>query len=96
MKTMVFNNEEMVLINAICKNEKVSELTRGKVVQSLVFSRQITNDDDSMMIELIDGVMETVNSLSDAEWDELKLNIPFSVVYGEEDVAEVPTDEELL
>lgn len=97
MKTMVFNNEEMVLVNGICSGEKLSEMKKENLVQSLLFSRQITDDDNTMMVDLIEGALETVKSMSDAEWDELKLMIPFPVVYDSmEDVGEVPTDEDIL
>lgn len=81
MKTMVFNNEEMVLINGICSGEKLSEMKKENLVQSLLFSRQITADDNAMMVDLIEGTLETVKGISDAEWDELKLMIPFPVAY---------------
>lgn len=97
MVTTVFNNEEKVLVNAVCKGKKLSELSKEDAVLALVFSRQITNDDDAMMLELIDGTMEKVKGMTDAEWDELKMLTPFDVVAdGVEDVSEVPADEEVL
>lgn len=97
MKTMVFNNEEMILVNAICTGKKLSELKKDDAVMSLMFSRQITNDDDSMMIDLIDGTLEKVKGMSDEEWDEVKMLMPFEVVAdGVEDVSEVPANEDVL
>lgn len=80
MVTTVFNNEEKVLVNAVCNGKKLSELSKEDAVLALVFSRQITNDDDAMMLELIDGTMEKVKGMTDAEWDELKMLTPFDVV----------------
>lgn len=94
MATDLFNNEERVLINGICKNEKLSGLTRTDVVNSLLFSRQIC--EDGMMADLIDGTIEKVNALTDSEWDELKMKTPFPVAQtAEDEVSEVPEDEDV-
>lgn len=90
--TVLFNNEERVLLNAICKNEKLSALEREDVLASLLFSRQITNDSEAMVIDLLDGAIAKVQQLTDAEWDKLKMLTPFPAVTGDED--EVPTDED--
>lgn len=90
-----FNNEEKVLINGICMNEKLSELTRNDAEVSLLFSAQITNEDDTMMMNLINGTLSKVQKLSDAEWDELKMLTPFPVAANEEDdISEVPDEED--
>lgn len=94
MANELFNNEEKVLINGICKNEKLSALTKADVLNSLSFSRQIC--EDGMMADLIDGAIEKVNALTDHEWDELKFRTPFPVAQtAEAEVSEVPLDEDV-
>lgn len=89
----IFNNEENVLINGICKNERLSTFTRENAVQALLFSRQIANEDDTMITDLIDGTVAKLQAMKDAEWDELKMYVPLPVaVTAEEEVSEVPAD----
>lgn len=90
-----FNNEEKVLINGICKNEKLSELTRLDVEVSLLFSAQCTDERDTLMMNLVSGTLAKIQEMSDAEWDKLKMLVPFPVAATEEDdVSEVPDDED--
>lgn len=92
----IFNNEESVLINGICKNERLSILAREDVLNSLVFSRQIADEADTMLIDLIDGTIEKVAALTDSQWEELKMKVPFPVaMVPEDEVSEVPSDEDL-
>lgn len=88
MGIMVFNNEEKILINGISKGAKLSELKKDEAFNALMFARQITNDDDAMMCDLIDGTMEKVKDMSDAEWDEIKMLIPFDVILGDDEDAD--------
>ena len=90
MGIMVFNNEEQIVINGISKGAKLSELNRADTLNALLFARQITNKDDSMMCDLIDGTIVKVERMTDAEWDEIKMLIPFEVFLGddEEDIDE--------
>ena len=76
--------EEKILVNAVCKGAKLSDLTKEDAVLSLMFSRQITSDDDSMMLDLIDGTLEKVKGMADAEWDKIKMLVPFEVVMADE------------
>lgn len=80
----VFNNEERILINSICKNEMLSDLMRGDVKTSLVFSKQISAD--SMIIDLLDGIIAKIESMTDAEWDKLKMLTPFPVTQADFDL----------
>lgn len=91
----IFDNEERVLVNGICKNEKLSTLTRQKVLDSLTFSKQITNDSDMMILGLLDSTYAKVKAMTDEEWDALKVLTPFPVaVMPQDDVEVVPADEE--
>lgn len=96
MNVDVFNNEQKVLLNGICKGEKLSTLKREEVLDSLLFSKQIV--EDAMMADLIDSTFAAVKALSVEEWDAIKMLAPFDVAVDPyaEDVAEVPTDEEVL
>ena len=96
MMVEIFNNEQKVLLNGICKGERLSAMTREVVMESLLFSKQIVEDD--MMADLVDSTFSAVKALSDKEWDEVKMFIPFAVAVDpyEEDIAEVPTDEDVL
>ena len=87
----IFNNEESILINGICMNEKLSTLTKEDAVNSLVFSRRITDDNDTMLIGLIDSTIEKVRSLTESQWDSLKMKTPLPVaLVAEDDVSVVP------
>lgn len=91
-----FNNEERVLINGMCKGEKLSALTREDVLASLAFSRQIADDGDEMITDLLDGTAAKVIAMTDVQWEALKLNVPLPVAQtAEDEVSEVPTDEEV-
>ncbi len=91
----VFNNEERVLINGICKDEKLSTITRQKVLDSLNFSKQISTD--AMIMDLLDSTSSKMKVMTDEEWDALKVLTPFPVaVLPQDDVEVVPSDEEEL
>ena len=95
MQLDVFNNEERVLLNSICKNEDLAGLAKNDVLQSLAFSRQIANEDDSMVISLVDGLAEKITSLTEEEWDDVKMHVPFAVaLVAEDEVSEVPANED--
>lgn len=96
MMVEVFNNEQKVLLNGICKGEKMSAMKREDVMESLLFSKQIV--EDAMMADLVDSTFSAVKAMSDKEWDEVKMYAPFEVAVDpyEEDVAEVPVDEDIL
>ena len=90
----MFNNEERIVLNGICNNEKL-DFSKKSVLDSLLFSEQVVADE--MMIDLIKGISEKISALSDEEWTEVRKQIPFSVaLVPEDEVAEVPTDKEVL
>lgn len=90
----MFNNEERIVLNGICNNEKL-DFSKKSVLDSLLFSEQVVADE--MMIDLIKGISEKISALSDEEWTEVRKQIPFFVaLVPEDEVAEVPTDEEVL
>ncbi len=90
----MFNNEERIVLNGICNNEKL-DFSKKSVLDSLLFSEQVVTDE--MMIDLIKGISEKISALSDEEWVEVRKQIPFPVaLVPEDEVAEVPTDEEVI
>lgn len=90
----MFNNEERIVLNGICNNEKL-DFSKKSVLYSLLFSEQVVTDE--MMIDLIKGISEKISALSDEEWVEVRKQIPFPVaLVPEDEVAEVPTDEEVI
>lgn len=92
----IFNNEEKILINGMCKGEKLSSLTREDVLASLSFSRQVATDGDTMITDLLDGTASKVSAMTDAQWEALKLIVPLPVAQtAEDEVSEVPADEEV-
>lgn len=94
MQIDMFNNEERVLLNSICKNEKLSALTREDVLKSLLFARQVAGD--AMIADLVDSTSSKVQSMTDEEWNELKMIVPFPVaLIVEDEVSEVPADADL-
>lgn len=93
MQIEKFNNEERTFLNSICKNETLSSLTKEDVVQSLRFSQQITNEEDAMLIALVDSTLDKVLNMTESEWNELKMQVPFPVpLVAEDEVSEVPLD----
>lgn len=75
-----FNNEERILINGICKNENLNKLTKKNMEDYLKFSCQITDESDTMLTGLIEGTCSKVESMTEEEWDKLKMLVPFPVV----------------
>ena len=81
----LFNNEERILLNSICTSERLSSLTKDVLLESLTFSRHITNDDDDgMSIDLLEGVIEKVANLSDDDFNTLKMSIPMATFTSED------------
>ena len=80
----MFDNEERILINSICKNENLSKLTKTNIEDSLLFSIQIT--DDIMINELLDATYSKMKNITETEWNELKMLIPFPVVAAGDEI----------
>lgn len=96
MEVNIFNNEESILINGICMNENLATLKKEDALNSLAFSRRITDERDTMLIGLIDGTIEKVQNLTESQWDSLKMKTPLPVaLVAEDDVSEVPEDEDV-
>jgi len=95
MGNVNFNNDERMLINSICKNEPLSTLTKDAVLRSLKFSRQIVNEKELMVVNLMDGIISKVQNMTDSEWDEIKMNVPLDVAFSADaDGSEEISDED--
>lgn len=80
-----FNNEERILINGICKNENLNKLTKKNMEDYLKFSCQITDESDTMLTGFIEGACSKFESMTEAEWEKLKMLVPFPVVESDEE-----------
>ena len=90
-------NEEKVFLNGICKGsgEYLKALTKKDVMEALAFARSVSNEEDAMVMDMVNGLMDKVQSLSEEDWNSVKMQIPFPVIQTHEDeVAAVPEDEE--
>ena len=91
----VFDVEEMDCINNMVAKEKLSSFTRGRVVELLNYNLNI--NDDEMICNLIEGLKAKLENITDDEWNEIVLKLPFPIAYSAEtNVDVVPTDEEEL
>lgn len=98
MKTVdlsVFNVDERIVINSTVANETMSGYGRSDLLANLNFAKSISTDPD--VVELLDGLLDKVKAMSDAEWEEMKLLLPMEVAYdAESNVDVVPDDENVI
>ena len=92
----VFNDDEKQYFNALTKGRYREKISRRDILKAVAFARDVADDTDTMILDLIDGVYSKVNNLSDSGWEGLRGLLPFSVVITSDDVMDVPADEEEL
>ena len=92
----VFNDDEKQYLNALTKGCFREKISRQDVLKAVAFARDVADDTDTMILDLIDGVYSKVNNLSDSEWEDLRGLLPFPVVISSDDVMDVPADEDDL
>ena len=80
----LFNAEEMIYLNSASKNLKLMDLTRDRILQSLGFTLNITNDDDTVTQDFINGIMSTITNMDEEMWSNVKSCIPFKLPYEED------------
>lgn len=97
MERIIFDNEESAIINSVCTGEPMNRLTRSYLLECLqtVKNFMLTGEGlkeekpehlKSMIeIDIIDGIILKFDVLSDAQWDDMKLLLPFPVVWTPED-----------
>jgi len=84
-----FNNEERQVLNEIVKNQSIQELTKESVLKDLKFSRDTTMENGNvipemqMQEELFSGLIQTVEAMEQAEWEEMRFLFPLPVVTDE-------------
>lgn len=92
----VFNDDEKQYLNALTKGRFREKISRQDVLKAVAFARDVADDTDTMILDLIDGVYSKVNYLSDSEWEGLRGALPFPVMIAFDDVMDVPADEDDL
>lgn len=92
----VFNDDEKQYLNALTKGRFREKISRQDVLKAVAFARDVADDTDTMILDLIDGVYSKVNNLSDSEWEDLRGLLPFPVVISSDDVMDVSADEDDL
>lgn len=89
LKMQKLNNEERQVLNEIVKNQSIQELDKESVLKDLKFSRDTTMENGNvipemqMQEELFSGLIQTVESMEQAEWEEMRLLFPLPVVTDE-------------
>lgn len=83
-----FNNEERQILNQIVKNQSIQELTKENVLKDIKFARDIMDDKAEpileMQKELLEGLVQTIETMEQTEWKELILRFPLPTVTDEE------------
>lgn len=92
----VFSDDEKQYLNALAKARYREKISRQDVLKAVAFARDVADDTDTMILDLIDGVYSKVNNLSDSEWEDLRGLLPFPVVITSDDVMNIPADEDDL
>lgn len=89
LKMQKLNNEERQVLNEIVKNQSIQELDKESVLKDLKFSRDTTMENGNvipemqMQEELFSGLIQTIESMEQAEWEEMRLLFPLPVVTDE-------------
>lgn len=84
--TVIFNNEERIILNSMACGDNpipLEELTRAWVISCVQSSINIVGDE--LLVAQLVSLKDTLESLTDEEWDLLKLLLPFPVPYGIDD-----------
>ena len=92
--TRLFTDEERQLLNGITNGVRLDKLTREYVLQSVVFSRQMTSDEATMFIDLLDDLADKLaHDITDEEWNTAKKLLPFPVSVSFEDIIEADQED---
>lgn len=75
----IFDMDERIVINSCAKGLKQSEFTKKRITENLNFTLTICNDD--MILSMTEGLKDKIDKITDSEWDEIKMLIPFEVLY---------------
>lgn len=80
-----FNDDERIILNGICRNKIISSLTKRKVEDELLVAISMIDENEQMAIDLYEGAREKLKSMTDEEWDELKLCLPFETSFPDDE-----------
>lgn len=94
IKMDFFDDDERQYLNSIVKDRDREKLKRKDVLSNIAFAREVADHTDEMVTELIDGLYSKINTMSDEEWENLRMQLPFPVnINFEDNIDEVPIDE---
>lgn len=89
----LFDDDERQYLNSIVKGRDRSTLAKKSVLSNIAFAREVADSTDKMVIDLIDGLYSKVNAVSDEEWGELRMLLPFPVnIISEDSVDDILVD----
>ena len=83
----MFTEEERHILNPTARGA-FGIRSREEIIRSLAFNRQAVDDYAQMMLSLLDSLIEKMTSLSDAEWQEMSMFLPFPVMVTVEEEQE--------
>lgn len=75
----MFNTDEKVVLNRLGMG-----VSKEECLSQLSFSEQASNDEDCK--DLLQDVLDKVNSLSNKEWEDLQKYLPFEVEFSDSDM----------
>ena len=92
LEGIVFNNEECVIINSLCADEMMETLTKDYMISRLQNTKAIllsgkcpVEASELIDADLIDEILLKLDAMDDEEWDDMKLLLPFPVMWAPED-----------
>jgi len=87
----IFNADERSWINSASRGMPLKEFTREQFLSNIELTISITTDD--LVVELAEGLKNTVTSLTDEKWNSLITKIPYPVPYDDESAVHYLDDE---
>jgi len=81
----LFDTDEQVYLNSFSDGVLLSELTRERVLKQLNMAEAITNDENTQVLGLIQGITSKISVLTDVEWRNIVVDLPFSLLYESSD-----------
>lgn len=89
----IFDVEEMEVINRLSDGEVISKFTREMLLERIRFCVEINEGEqsDKEILALCEGLRSKVENLTEAEWDSMKVFLPFSLAYS---VSDQPPEDE--
>lgn len=88
----LFSDDERQYINSIVKGRRPDRITRKEILDIVAFARDIADNTDYMILDLIDGVYSKIFALTDEEWEQLRAYLPFLVNITSDDNDKIPEE----